>query len=392
MKQINIKFVAAVLSVVVLVTSCGKQNKTENGNKKEENAGDMVSLTNAQIRMSGVQTGGIEMRQVSNTLKINGEIASLPQNTAAVSMPLGGRVRSIRVIPGTRVNRGQVLALIENYDFIDLQQNYLEAKSKMKYTAAEYLRQRTLYSKDAASQKNLQLTASEYRTLKIQLRGYQQKLLLLGINPRRLTSGTITRAIAVKSPISGYVKSVDVTVGSTVSDTDDLFEVVNINDLFIRLTVFEKDIDKLRQGQQLSFYINDETERHRAVIYQTTKSIDNDKSYKVFAHIVSRCRNVLPGMYVNAEVALSDRNVPTLPDDAVVTYGGKDYFFVCSGTKKSGSSKLTQYKMVAIRKGVSNDDFTQVTLPGNIPAGPIVTKGAYNILSALKNAGEEEDN
>lgn len=390
MRKIYMKPTVVMAAVLVIMSSCGNRSKVETENKETETATDVVSLTDEQIKMSSIQTGSIEMRQVGNTLKLNGEIASLPQNTASISVLMGGRVRSINVIQGSEVNQGQVLAYIENYEFIDLQQNYLEAKSKMEYVNLEYQRQRALYSNDAVSKKNMQLITSEYKTLKIQMRGYEQKLLLIGMNPYRLTSGNITRAVAVKAPISGFVKNVNVSVGSTVSATDDLFDVVNLNNLFIRLSVFEKDIDRLHKGQQLSFYVNDEDETHSAVVYQTTKSIDNDKSYKVFARIVSRCGNVLPGMYVNAEVMLDNHQSPALPEDAVVTYGGKNYIFISQGTKTDQGTKLTEYKMIKVTRGLSNNGYTQVTVVGNIPTHTVVIKGAYNLLSALKNAGEED--
>lgn len=390
MRKIYMKLTVVIAAVLVIMSSCGNRSKVETENKETETVTDVVSLTDEQIKMSSIQTGSIEMRQVGNTLKLNGEIASLPQNTASISVLMGGRVRSINVIQGSEVNQGQVLAYIENYEFIDLQQNYLEAKSKMEYVNLEYQRQRALYSNDAVSKKNMQLITSEYKTLKIQMRGYEQKLLLIGMNPYRLTSGNITRAVAVKAPISGFVKNVNVSVGSTVSATDDLFDVVNLNNLFIRLSVFEKDIDRLHKGQQLSFYVNDEDETHSAVVYQTTKSIDNDKSYKVFARIVSRCGNVLPGMYVNAEVMLDNHQSPALPEDAVVTYGGKNYIFISQGTKTDQGTKLTEYKMIKVTRGLSNNGYTQVTVVGNIPTHTVVIKGAYNLLSALKNAGEED--
>ena len=390
MRKEYMRPIVVMAAVLVLMNSCGQQKKVEEEKQKTETVTDVVSLTDDQIRMSSVETGNIEMRQVGSTLKLNGEIASLPQNSASISMPMGGRVRSINAMQGSEVKKGQVLAYVENYEFIDLQQNYLEAKSKMEYVNQEYQRQHALYANDAASKKNLQLTTSEYKTLKIQMRGYEQKLLLIGINPYRLTSGNITRAVAVKAPIAGFVKGVNVSVGSTVSDTDELFDVVNLNNLFIRLSVFEKDIDKLQKGQRLSFYVNDEEETHYAVVYQTTKSIDNDKSYKVFARIVSRCGNVLPGMYVNAEVMLDDRQSPALPEDAVVNYGGKEYVFICQGTKMESGTRLTDYRMVEVNKGLSNQGYTQVTFPGKTPTQKIVIKGAYNLLSALKNAGEED--
>lgn len=384
------KSIVSIFALLVLITSCDNhKNKTEE-KKINEPISNSVRLTDEQIKMSGIQIGTIERRLISNTLKINGEIASMPQNTASVSMPMGGRIKNINVIPGSKVYKGQILGYIENYDFIELQQNYLETKSKKYYVGLDYQRQRMLYSNDASSKKNLQLISSEYNTLKIQLRGYEQKLLLIGINPSHLTSRGITRSIAIKSPISGYIKSVNAKIGLMASATDNLFEIVNIKNLFIQLTVFDKDIDKLHEGQKISFYVNDEKETHHAIVYQTTKSIDSDRSYKVLARIISNCGNVLPGMYVNAEVALNGVRKPTLPDEAIVNYGGKDFIFICTGSKTLNGEKGTEYKMIEVNKGTSNGGYTQVNIPSGLCSGMIVTKGAYNILSALKNAGEED--
>ena len=390
MKYNNSKTIISILVLIMLIASCTKQKIKVEDKKTEDPISNTVRLTDQQIKMSEIQIGSIETRLISNTLKINGEIAAMPQNTASVSMPMGGRIRSINVIPGSKVNKGQILAYIENYDFIELQQNYLETKSKKYYVGLDYQRQRMLYSNDASSKKNMQLIASEYNTLKIQLRGYEQKLLLIGINPSRLTSRGITRSIAIKSPISGYIKSVNAKIGSMVSATDNLFEVVNIKNLFIQLTVFDKDIDKLHKGQNISFYVNDEAESHHAIVYQTTKSIDNDRSYKVLAKIISNCGNILPGMYVNANVALYEVKKTALPDDAFVNYGGKDFIFICTGSKTLNGEKSTGYKMIGIRKGPSHGGYTQVNIPIGLRSDMVVTKGAYNILSALKNAGEED--
>ena len=390
MKYNNSKTIISILVLIMLIASCTKQKIKVEDKKTEDPISNTVRLTDQQIKTSEIQIGSIETRLISNTLKINGEIAAMPQNTASVSMPMGGRIRSINVIPGSKVNKGQILAYIENYDFIELQQNYLETKSKKYYVGLDYQRQRMLYSNDVSSKKNMQLIASEYNTLKIQLRGYEQKLLLIGINPSRLTSRGITRSIALRSPISGYIKSINAKTGSMVSTTDNLFEVVNLKNLFIQLTVFDKDIDKLHKGQEILFYVNDEKEVHHAIVYQTTKSIDSDRSYKVLAKIISNCGNVLPGMYVNAEVALNGERRQALPDDAIVNYGGKDFIFICTGSKILNDERSTGYRMIEINKGANNQGYTQLNIPAGIDHNMIVTKGAYNILSALKNAREED--
>lgn len=385
MKKYNYTLILTIISCL-LFTSCGKTKKTEEEHEALSN--DIVKLTDAQIAFSKIELGKVETHLISTTLKVNGEIASLPQNSACVSTPMGGRIRSVSLIPGSAVRKGQTLATVENTEFIDIQQAYLEAKSKLEYTAADYERQKELYHNDAASRKNYQLVTSEYQSLRAQVSAMRQKLLLIGINPYHLNSDNIIRCVSVKSPISGYIRNVNVTIGKTVSPSDDLFEIVNIDNLFIKLTIFENNIDQIKNGQQIKFYINDEEEAHYAVVYQTSKSIDEDKTYKVYAAIRSKCKNVLPGMYVNASIASHPRSVTALPDESIVNFGGKDYVFVYNKKRKEHGQSITEYKMVEIKKGKSDGNYTQVQLPSHIDTTKIVVKGAYSLLSALKNAGE----
>jgi membrane fusion protein, heavy metal efflux system len=330
------------------------------------------------------------MRSLSGTLKVNGVVSVAPQNLATVCMPMGGFVKSTTFTPGGSVRKGQTLAVLENQEFIDIQQNYLETKNKLEYAEAEYKRHNELYKDDVYSQKNLQQVTTEYRNLKAQLRALEQKLSLVGINPLRLTEDNLSRSVALVSPISGYVKTVNVSIGKSVSASDVLFEIVNTDKLFLELTLFEKDADKVSNGQKIHFYINNESEQHEALVYQTGKSINDDKTYKVYANVVGRCKNMLPGMYVNAVVETKNHETTTLPSESVVSFDDKNYIFVSEKNKVENGKNMTEYRMVEVQKGVSENGFTEIILPEdfNIRATKVVVKGAYNLLSAKKNAGE----
>jgi len=303
---------------------------------------------------------------------------------------MGGFVKSTSLLPGNSVVKGQTLAVLENQDFIDLQQNYLETKNKLEYAQAEFKRHTELYKDDVYSQKNLQQVTTEYRNLKAQLKALEQKLSLVGINSSRLTEDNISRSVALISPISGYVKTVNISIGKSVSASDVLFEIVNTDKLFLELSFFEKDADKVANGQKITFYINNEPEKHEALIYQTGKSINPDKSYKVYANVVGHCRNMFPGMYVNALIETVSHEVSSLPSEAIVSFDDKDYIFVFDKNKTENGKSMTEYKMIQIQKGVTENGFTEIILPENfnILRTKVVIKGAYNLLSAKKNAGE----
>ena len=293
-------------------------------------------------------------------------------------------------MPGNAVSKGQTLAILENQEFVDIQQSYLEAKNKLEYAEAEYKRHTELYKDDVYSQKNVQQVTSDYKNLKALVKALQQKLSLIGINPANLHEDDISSSIALLSPISGYVKVVNVNLGKFVAPSDVLFEIVNSDKLFLELTLFEKDADKVSTGQKIRFFINNETEKHEAIIYQTGKSINADKTYKVYASVPGVCKNVLPGMYVNAIIEASSNKVTALPSEAIVSFDDKDYIFIFDKNKEEGGKPFTEYRMIQVHKGVTDDGYTEIVLPEGIDfkTAKVVIKGAYNLLSAKKNAGE----
>jgi membrane fusion protein, heavy metal efflux system len=386
------KFKSIILISVLLLAfvSCGKAKKMDTEVKEEMLPEDIVELREDQIKLANIETGTIEMRAMSGTLKVNGTVSVAPQNLATVCMPMGGFIKSTNLMPGNTVKKGQILAVIENQEFIDMQQNYLETKNKLEYAQAEYMRHKELYKDDVYSQKNLQQVTTEYKNLKTMAGALKQKLELIGINPSRLTEDNISRTVALVSPISGYVKAVNVSIGKCVSSSDVLFEIVNSDKLFLELTLFEKDVERVAIGEKIRFYINNETEQHEAQIYQTGKSINNDKTYKVYANVIGRCENMLPGMYVNAVIQAKSNQVSSIPTEAIVSFEDKDYIFVFDKNKVENGKNMTEYRMIEIKKGVSDDGFTEITLPENADYKTlkVVVKGAYNLLSAKKNAGE----
>jgi cobalt-zinc-cadmium efflux system membrane fusion protein len=179
-------------------------------------------------------------------------------------------------------------------------------------------------------------------------------------------------------------------LGKNVAPSDVLFEIVNSDKLFLELTLFEKDASKVTNGQKIRFFVNNETEQHDAVIYQTGKSIGNDKTYKVYANVLSTCKSILPGMYVNAVIETSGNQATSLPSEAIVSFEDKDYIFVFEKNKMEDGKPFTEYRMIQVKKGLSDNGYTEITLPDGFDYknARVITKGAYNLLSAKKNAGE----
>lgn len=391
MSKYNMSKFVLLLLVLVIGGACNSGKKAGTETKIEEIIpDDVVEMRADQIKLAGIQTGLIEKKSLSGTLKVNGVVSAAPQNLATICAPMSGFVKSTTLLPGNAVTKGQVLVVIENQEFVDIQQNYLEARNKLEYAGAEFKRHSELYKEDVYSQQNVQQVTTEFKNLKAQVSALKQKLVLISINPDNLQEDNISRSISLVSPITGYVDAVNVNLGKYVSPTDVMFRIINNDKLYLELTLFEKDANKVARDQKIRFFINNETEQHDAIITQTGQSVSTDKTYKVYASVSGVCKNVLPGMYVNAIIETSGNLVAALPSEAIVSFDDKDYIFVFDKNKEEGGKPFTEYKIVEVTKGVSDVGYTEIILPEgfDITNAKVVIKGAYTLLSAKKNAGE----
>jgi cobalt-zinc-cadmium efflux system membrane fusion protein len=392
MTKVIFKLSIIILGLLISLTSCtsGDSKALASTAEAEVLPDNIVELRQDQIKLADIQTGSIDLRSLSNTLKVNGIISVAPQNQATVCMPLGGFIKSTNLLPGNPVKKGQTLAVIENQEFVDIQQNFLEAKNKLVFAEAEFTRHTKLYKEDVYSEQNLQQVTVDYKNLKALVKSLGQKLYLIGIDPDNLNEDNISNQVNLASPINGFLKAVNVKIGKYVSSTDVLFEIVNKEKLFLELTLFEKDADKVVSGQKVKFFINNESEEHEAIISQTGESVSDDKTFKVYGIVTSSCKNMLPGMYVNALIEESDQKVTALPSEAVVSFDDKDYIFVFEKNKEESGNAMTEYRIIEVKKGVSSSGYTEIILPEgfDVNTAKVVIKGAYNLLSAKKNAGE----
>jgi membrane fusion protein, heavy metal efflux system len=374
-------FIILLLNVI-LFSSCG--NKTEETNSTQETIETSVVLTDAQYKSANIQIGKLERREISTTLQLNGKIDVPPQNMVSVSTPFGGFLKSTKLLPGMHVKKGEIIASMEDQQYIQLQQDYLMAKSKLVYTENEFNRQKELNQSKASSDKVFQQTEMDYKTQRITLSALAEKLRLISINPESLNENSLSRSVNIYSSIDGFVSKVNVNIGKYVNPSDILFELINPSDIHLNLKVFEKDLDKLSIGQKLVAYNNNNTDKkYPCEIILISQDLSSVRSADVHCHFEDYDKTLLPGMYMNAEVELKQKNALAINDEAIVSHEGKDYVFIVKGNR--------QFELLEVKKGGTENGFSEITtLDGkDISTVQIVTKGAYSLLMQLKNKSEE---
>jgi cobalt-zinc-cadmium efflux system membrane fusion protein len=360
--------------------SCGSESKPVAEESLVKTDETLVQLSPEQAKQISLQLDEVKPRKISSILRLSGQIDVPPQNLISISIPLGGYLKLTKMLPGTQVKKGQLLAVFEDAQYIQLQQEYLSAKNRLSYAIKEYDRQKELNQSKAGSDKVLQQAENEYRNLNIESKGLAEKLRLIGLNPNKLNENNIGRTINVYSPIDGFVSKVNVNIGKYVTPSDVIFELVNPSDIHLSMTVFEKDLPKIGIGQQVMAFSNaNPQKKYKTEVVLVSHSLNNERNTEVHCHFEDYDKSLVPGMYMNAEVELNSLEQDALPNEAIVNFENNDHVFVETGKNT--------YQMTQVKKGKSEEGFTAVaeTLKGK----KIVVKGAYSLLMKLKNTTEE---
>ena len=376
------KNIIRLFLITFLFASCGSKTPVTEEQHTTEEESNVITLTDAQMNNANIVAGKMEQKEITSILKVNGKIDVPPQNMVSISLPLGGYLKSTKLLPGMHVNKHEIIAVVEDNQFIQLQQDYLTAKAQLVLNETEYNRQKDLNAAKASSDKVFQQATAAFESQKILAKSLEEKLKLIGINPTKLSLQNISKSVNVYSPIDGFVTKVNVNIGKYVTPGDVLFELVNPTDIHLNLQVFEKDLNNVFIGQPVISYTNNNpAKKYRGDIILISKDVSSDGLTEVHCHFDNYDKNLIPGMYMNAEIELKNHMSNVLPEEAVVRFEGKDYVF-----EKKGE---TTFEMVPVQTGNINAGFIEITGDTTLLDKSIVTKGAYALLMSLKNKEEE---
>ena len=391
-----------IISVLTFFSCKNDENKSIAGKEQEHHPEEenVVFLNQRQREALDLKLGTFQMRNLTTVIKLNGQLAVSPSGTAEVSVVMGGFVTSINAFFGDRVKRGAVLAVLENPDYIVLQEKFAEVANNLEYLQKEFERQKQLYQHNIGAGKDFQLAKANYNTAKAQYEGLKARLEMLNLSPGKIADGTISRTVTVTSPINGFVNQIYINTGAYADPQKPLFEVSNPEMLHADFLVYEQDIFKIKKGQKVHFTVaNNPQKEYTSTVYAVGKEFDpKTRAIHIHTKIKGRANGLLPGMYVSGHLHTDKKYTKTLPDDAIVSEGGKFYIFVKDHMLHNNEhghesdEKITAFRMVEVMAGKQDGGFTEVT-----PAEPlsdsvkIVLNAAYYLLADMKKEGTEHE-
>ena len=330
--KITIKHTFIVLSTILII-SCGKSKsdpeilKTSSKDHEITANNDIIKMSKAQFQSENMRLVKLQKTSFSTIIKTTGMIDVPPNSKAVISAFTGGYIKNSPLLIGDKVKKGQMLVTIENLEFVQLQQEYLEVSVQLTYLKSEYERQKELFAEQISSKKSFLKAESDYNRTTAIYNGLRKKLQMLNINPASAEKGNLTSVSTIYSPISGSITDIKISTGAYVSPADKIMEIVNTDHIHLELRVFEKDVLKIKKGQKVIFRLPESTDEiFEGNIHLIGKSIDENRTVQVHAHIDHDIqRNFIIGMFVEADIVIDDNLSEALPEDAIIEVDDKNY-------------------------------------------------------------------
>jgi cobalt-zinc-cadmium efflux system membrane fusion protein len=303
-----------------------------------------------------------------------------PENKAVVNSITGGYIKTIPLLVGDIVKKGQQLVTIENPEFVRMQQEYMEVKEQLNYLKSEYERQNKMFKEDIISQKVYLKAESQYKTANASYKGLKKQLSMLNINPRKVEEGQITSIVNIYAPISGSITKVNVSIGSYVSPTTLIVEIIDNDHVHIELFVFEKDIMTIKKEQKIIFSIPEASDKtYEAKVYLVGTAIEANRTIKVHGHPQDDSQHFLTGMFVNAEIITDNTIAMALPENAFVSLENDAYILVLD-EEKDANFYFKQVKVEAVKTA---NGFTELKdFKALKKTDKVLVKGAFSLIGS----------
>lgn len=371
MKTYIIKSIA--LFLIIGVTSCDSSKPTEKEIETSQEIETSIEITASQFESAKMELGKASLQTFTEGIKTNGYIDVPPINRAKVSAVMGGYIKNSPLLIGDEVKKGQLLLTIENPDFIEIQQNYLEISEQLTYLKSENERQKILFEEKITSQKNYLKAESTYKSALALSNGLAQKLKLMNINPENVKAGEITSTIGIYAPISGSVTAIFTSVGEFKSSSEVLLEIINNEHKHLELVVFEKDILNVKENQSIRFSVPESSLKiYNAEVHLVGKSIDENRTVRVHGHLENKNEPFLVGMFVEAEIITNSIQKSALPINSILEENNNYYVLIL----KNKNEDTYQFEKVKITIGAKNEDWVEVT-NSSLDDNLVLIKGAF---------------
>lgn len=366
--------ILSILLFGALFFSC--QHKSAETEEASEATSELIQITKAQFNTEKMALGVPKLNPFFDKVYFTGIITPTKNGKAQISLPIPGIISNIYGKPGMKTTQGTPLLEVTGDALIDLQKDYAESSALLNRLKSDFERTKELIDENIGSKKEYTLTESKYLGEKARLNALKMKLEKVGLDVNRVQEGNFYKAYTLKAPIKGYLTTLSATIGQYIEPQQTIAEIIDTESFQIKLSVFEKDVSKLKPGQSIEFYsAGNKTIKYTAKLTSVGKAIMPDtRSIECFADIdPSESANFVNQQFIEGNVIVNSEMVLSLPESAVL-FSDNEAYVLMFENETPENYFFSKAKITTGRRTESRLELTNVPL-----SEKILVSGVYNI-------------
>ncbi len=322
---------------------------------------DALEMTEEAMRLADVQTVKVSAQNPTKTLHLYGQVQSDERSETVLAAPIPGRIERLSVNSvGETMQKGQRYAVIWSPELITVQNDLLQAvrMGKQGKSLAEAARNKLKYWK---------LTDEQIATTE--------------------QSGNVQAKFDLYSDLSGIVISKRVNEGDYVTSGTVLYDISDLNNIWIIFDAYESDLPWLKKGDKITFSTKSiPGKEYEGRITFIDPVVDpQTRTVKIRAEYDNRTEIFKPGMFVTGRTEsriIDKRKLPSVPNSAILWTGNRSIVYV-----KDPDAEKPTFKMREVMLGVSLGD-ARLIEKGLKEGEEVVINGAFEIDAAAQLAGK----
>ncbi|MDI6759471.1 MAG: efflux RND transporter periplasmic adaptor subunit [Candidatus Brocadiaceae bacterium] len=343
----------------------------------------VVRMSKASYELLGLETVKVEKRSLGKQLKVTAEIQFNANKVFHIGPRVPGRAVDVFADLGDEVQKGQKLALLDSIELGQSISEYLTSKTKLEVCQVNFEREKRLWEKKVTSEKDMLEAKARCAQAQAEFEASEGKLHLLGLceeeiielRPQTHTTATFP----ILSPFNGTIVEKHIALGEMTEPASRLFTIADLSVLWIILDIFEKDLSKIRPGQEVGVAVRSypEVEFRGKITYISDVVEEKTRTVKVRVEIDNPEKKLKPGMFATAKISTTPQEAVerrVAPHTAIESHEGKQVVFVVLGDYA--------FKLREVEVGEELDGYVEV-FKGLGEGEEIVSKGAFYLKSEL---------
>ncbi len=339
-----------------------------------------ITLSASESEVVKIETAEISYLEFKPYLTAMGKLLAPYTRTSVISYAFPARVYEIKCNVGDWVKVSSPLVILQSQEVGQARADFFKAQADFELAQANYERQKRLYEHGAGAQKDFLTAEAEMKIARANLEAMEKRLHLLGFTEEDVkkiaTTHQINPVITLYSPLAGKVIEIKVIPGEMIDQSKEIMTILDPGVLWVDAEIFEKDIPKVKTGQQVEIAVEALPDRvfHGKISYIADVIKDETRTITVRSEVVNEGLLLKPGMFASIKIYLHDgEKTLAVPEAAVCDYLGQKFVFIAQEGK---------FEPRPISLGVRLNGHYQV-LKGLTAGEKVVTTGSFELKSKL---------